>query len=42
MACRKALWALACLRSASVVDGAYQIKSKIKSRARRPGSRPEW
>src|SRR5476649_2369916 len=30
------------LRSASVVDGACQIKSKIKSRARRPGSRPEW
>src|SRR5471030_697908 len=32
------------LRSASVVDGACQIKvkSKIKSRARRPSSRPEW
>src|SRR5471030_2135943 len=32
------------LRSASVVDGACQIKikSKIKSRARRPESRPEW
>src|SRR5471030_2322265 len=28
------------LRSASVVDGACQIK--IKSRARRPSSRPEW
>ena len=25
-----------------MVDGACQIKSKIKSRARRPGSRPEW
>src|SRR5471030_239820 len=32
------------LRSASVVDGACQIKvkSNIKSRARRPSSRPEW
>src|SRR5471030_1223911 len=32
------------LRSASVVDGACQIKVKIKikSRARRPSSRPEW
>ncbi len=38
MACTKTLWELACLRSASVVDRACQIKSK----ARRPSSRPEW
>ncbi len=40
MECTKTVWGLACLRSASVVDGACQIK--IKSRARRPESRPEW